>query len=255
MKGVRTREGALHQGPEGGRTVGDRAGGGTVGRSGGQPGSRTDGDEAAVIARVRAGDAQAYAQLVRAHTGVALRVAVAFGAGSDAEDVVQSAFFKAYQALGRFRDGAAFRPWLLRIVANETRNTVRAAGRARAAAGREAGFHGADPLIPESADPAVAALAEERRSLLTAALDGLSEEQRQVVTYRYLLEMDEAETAQALGWPRGTVKSRLNRALKKLEKELRKELRHEPERDGDGDGEGARYGRAREGGGRRGGRG
>ena len=57
-------------------------------------------------------------------------------------------------------------------------------------------------------------MAGERRGRLLAALDELSEEQRQVVTYRYLLELDEAETAEALGWPRGTVKSRLNRALR-----------------------------------------
>ncbi|MFF3321470.1 RNA polymerase sigma factor [Streptomyces sp. NPDC002889] len=170
-----------------------------------------------MIARVRAGEPEAYAELVRAHTAVALRAAVAFGAGADAEDVVQSAFLKAYQALGRFRDGAAFRPWLLRIVANETRNTVRSAGRLRALAGREALMLGPEPLIPESADPAVAAVAGERRGLLLAALGELSEEQRQVVTYRYLLEMDEAETAEALGCPRGTVKSRLKRALTKLE--------------------------------------
>ncbi|MFF3243430.1 RNA polymerase sigma factor [Streptomyces sp. NPDC002870] len=194
MKGVRTREGTLEAGPEGGRIV----------------------DDAAVIARVRAGEPEAYAELVRAHTHVALRAAVAFGAGADAEDVVQSAFLKAYQALGRFRDGAAFRPWLLRIVVNETRNTVRSAVRLRALAGREALLTGSEPLIPESADPAVAALAQERRTVLLAALEELSEEQRQVVTYRYLLEMDEAETAEALGWPRGTVKSRLNRALAKL---------------------------------------
>jgi RNA polymerase sigma factor (sigma-70 family) len=112
---------------------------------------------------------------------------VAFGAGADAEDVVQSAFLKAYQALGRFRDGAAFRPWLLRIVVNETRNTVRSAVRLRALAGREALLTGSEPLIPESADPAdpaVAALAEERRTVLPAALEELSEERRQVVTYR-----------------------------------------------------------------------
>ncbi|MGW3625184.1 RNA polymerase sigma factor [Streptomyces sp. NPDC000880] len=195
MKDVRTREGILEAGPEGGRIVED---------------------ESAVITRVRAGEPEAYAELVRAHTHVALRAAVAFGAGADAEDVVQSAFLKAYQALGRFRDGAAFRPWLLRIVVNETRNTVRSAVRLRALAGREALLIGSEPLIPESADPAVAALAEERRTVLLAALEELSEEQRQVVTYRYLLEMDEAETAEALGWPRGTVKSRLNRALAKL---------------------------------------
>ncbi|MFD6277552.1 RNA polymerase sigma factor [Streptomyces sp. NPDC060209] len=230
---MRTREGAPQPGLEEGRTIDDGGGSGAAGRAGGLSAGPDD-SEAAVIARVRAGEAEAYAQLVRAHTGVALRAAVAFGAGADAEDVVQSAFFKAYQALGRFRDGAPFRPWLLRIVMNETRNTVRSAGRARAVAGREACHRGADPVIPDSADPAAAALAQERRALLTAALDELSEEQRQVVTCRYLLEMDEAETAQALGWPRGTVKSRLNRALKKLERRLGGELGPEPGRTGRG---------------------
>ncbi|MGA4850800.1 RNA polymerase sigma factor [Streptomyces sp. G5(2025)] len=173
-------------------------------------------DEGAVIARVRAGEAEAYAELVRAFTGIALRAAAALGAGPDAEDVVQQAFFKAYCSLGRFRDGSAFKPWLLAIVANETRNTVRSAVRQRSVAGREAALAEAEPLIPESADPAVAALRDERRSALLAALDQLGDDHRMVVTYRYLLEMDEAETAQALGWPRGTVKSRLNRALRKL---------------------------------------
>jgi RNA polymerase sigma factor (sigma-70 family) len=178
-------------------------------------------DEAGVIARVRAGEPEAYAELVRAYTPVALRAAVACGAGADAEDVVQSAFFKAYQSLGRFREGSAFRPWLLRIVVNETRNTVRSAVRLRELAGREAMLLGAgEPLIPDTADPATAAVAEERRGLLLAALDALSEEHRRVVIHRYLLELDEAETAQALGWPRGTVKSRLNRALRKLERLL-----------------------------------
>ncbi|MFJ8462868.1 RNA polymerase sigma factor [Streptomyces swartbergensis] len=173
-------------------------------------------DEAAVIARVRAGDPEAYAVLVRTHTGIALRAATALGAGADAEDVVQQAFVKAYCALGRFRDGMAFKPWLLAIVANETRNTVRRAARQRTLADREAALVKAEPLIPESADPAVATLEAERRAALLAALEKLSEEHRLVVTYRYLLEMDEPETAQALGWPRGTVKSRLNRALRKL---------------------------------------
>ncbi|MFI1730552.1 RNA polymerase sigma factor [Streptomyces acidicola] len=169
-----------------------------------------------MIARVRTGDPEAYADLVRAHTGIALRAARALGAGADAEDVVQQAFFKAYCSLGRFRDGMAFRPWLLSIVANETRNTVRAAGRRRTLVGREAALIETEPLIPDSADPAAAALEIERRVALLRALEKLSEEHRLVVTYRYLLEMDEPETAEALGWPRGTVKSRLSRALRKL---------------------------------------
>ncbi len=173
-----------------------------------------------MIARVRAGQPEAYAELVRAHTGIALRAAAALGAGPDAEDVVQQAFVKAYCALGRFRDGAAFRPWLLSIVANETRNTVRAAARRTTLAYREAALVGAEPVIPESADPAVATLETERRAALLAALEKLTEEHRLVVTYRYLLEMDERETAEALGWPRGTVKSRLNRALRRLRRLL-----------------------------------
>jgi RNA polymerase sigma-70 factor (ECF subfamily) len=177
-------------------------------------------DEAAVIARVRAGDPEAYAELVRAHTGLALRAAAALGAGADAEDVVQQAFVKAYCSLGRFKEGSAFKPWFMSIVANETRNTVRTAARQRTLAGREAAFAEAEPLIPESADPATAAVEIERRAALESALKKLSEEHRLVVTYRYLLEMDESETAQALGWPRGTVKSRLNRALRRLGKLL-----------------------------------
>jgi RNA polymerase sigma factor (sigma-70 family) len=190
-------------------------------------------DEAVVIARVRAGEPEAYAELVRAHTGIAIRAARALGAGADAEDVVQQAFIKAYCSLGRFRDGASFKPWLLSIVANETRNTVRTAVRQRTLAGREAAFAEAEPLIPESADPAAAALETERRVALLTALEQLGEEHRLVVTYRYLLEMDEPETAQALGWPRGTVKSRLNRALRKLGRLLPDFDPGEPRKGGD----------------------
>lgn len=106
--------------------------------------------------------------------------------------MVQQAFSKAYCSLGRFRDGSAFKPWLLPIVANETRNTVRSAVRQRSLVGRKAALAEAEPLIPASADPAVAALRDEHRTALLAALDRLSEEHRLVVTYRYLLEMDEA---------------------------------------------------------------
>lgn len=196
-------------------------------------------DESAVIARVRSGEREAYAELVRAYTGIALRVAVACGAGADAEDVVQSAFIKAYLSLGSFKDGEPFRPWLIRIVANETRNTVRSAVRLRAVAGREAALSRGEPRIPESADPAVAAVEWERSAELWAALDALSDDHRDVVACRYLLEMSEAETAEALGWPRGTVKSRLSRALKLMGGLLAAELGSElgsDKRGGDGHG-------------------
>jgi RNA polymerase sigma-70 factor (ECF subfamily) len=186
-------------------------------------GSRRDGDQisaerddAEIIARVRAGDRDAYAELVRRHAPTALRTASLMGAGAEAEDVVQEAFVKAYGALPRFRDGAPFRPWLLRIVANEARNLHRAAG--RRAARERAAWSRTEPLLrtAEEDDPVTAALSGERRAELLQGLGALSESHRQVVTCRYLLDLDEAETATVMGWPRGTVKSRLHRALKAL---------------------------------------
>ena len=170
------------------------------------------------MARVRDGDAEAYADLVRRHAHVAVRTAALLGAGADAEDVVQEAFVKAYVALDRFRSGSPFRPWLLRIVANETRNLHRAAG--RRAAREQRAWAAAVPLLLAADVPADAALGEVRRSTLVAGLSRLSAPQRQVVTCRYLLDLDEAETAAVLGWPRGTVKSRLHRALSALRDDL-----------------------------------
>ena len=85
-------------------------------------------DESTLVARARRGEAAAYEELVRMHQAIAFRVAlVNAGDRVDAEEAVQDAFLKAYRALGRFRDGAPFRPWLLKIVANEARNRRRSA--------------------------------------------------------------------------------------------------------------------------------
>jgi RNA polymerase sigma-70 factor (ECF subfamily) len=99
---------------------------------------------------------------------VAKRTAVLLGAGSDADDVVQEAFVKAYGALRGFREGAAFRPWLLRIVANETRNLVRSRGR-RSRREELATLPESVLAAGESAlDPAVQAVSIERRTELPA---------------------------------------------------------------------------------------
>jgi RNA polymerase sigma-70 factor (ECF subfamily) len=164
---------------------------------------------------VRGGDRDAYSVLVRRHAPVAVRTAALLGAGGDAEDVVQEAFVKAYAALDRFRAGEPFRPWLLRIVANEARNFHRAAGR-RAARERRSWERAEPLLLARPDDPGEAVLSRERQDALVRGLAALSPPHRQVVTCRYLLDLDEAETAAVLGWPRGTVKSRLHRALARL---------------------------------------
>jgi RNA polymerase sigma factor (sigma-70 family) len=166
-----------------------------------------------LVARVRSGELDAYAELVRRHAPIAVRTAVLLGAGADAEDVVQEALVKAYRSLAGFREGAPFRPWLLRIVANEARNHHRSAVRRGA---REL----ATALPPELIDPAEQITDRERKETLLAAIDDLPDRLRAVVTCRYLVELDEAETATVLGLPRGTVKSRLSRALSKLRAQL-----------------------------------
>ena len=128
---------------------------------------------------------------------------------------MQEAFVKAYGTLGRFRDQAPFRPWLLRIVANEARNQHRSSAR-RGAREQVALVLSPELLGQGATDPGDQAVSEDRRRAVLAAVRGLSEPLRLVVTCRYLLELDEAETATMLGLPRGTVKSRLSRGLTKL---------------------------------------
>jgi RNA polymerase sigma-70 factor (ECF subfamily) len=169
-------------------------------------------DEGTLVALAKRGDAAAYEELVRMHQGIAFRVAyVATGDRGDAEEATQDGFVKAFRALGRFRDGAPFRPWLLRIVANEARNRRRSAGRRAGLALRAAAASGDAAPSPEAA-----ALSHERRTELLEALGRLDERDREVLAHRFLLELGEEETAAALGIRRGTVKSRTSRALERL---------------------------------------
>jgi RNA polymerase sigma-70 factor (ECF subfamily) len=170
--------------------------------------------EGELVALARRGDGDAYASLVRAHSDIAFRTAMLITQNAaEAEDAAQDAFVKAWRALGRFREGEPWRPWLLKIVANEARNRRRSTGRRQALELR---------LVPDgqagSAETAV--LAGETRSTLLAALARLRDDDRLVLGCRYLLELSEAETAAALGVKAGTVKSRTARALERLRGEV-----------------------------------
>src|SRR5262245_64446181 len=162
----------------------------------------------------RDGDVQAYGELVERYREVAFRTAwLITRSSAEAEDAAQEAFVKAFYALGRFRLGEAFRPWILRIVSNEAKNRRRSLGRRERLTVRLAQDRGSGDAAPS---PEAAALGREDRETLLQALDGLPERERLVVTHRYLLELSEAETARALGVRRGTVKSRLSRGLGRL---------------------------------------
>ena len=174
--------------------------------------------EAELVARAKRGERDAYEEIVRRHQNIAFRTAwVITGSAADAEEAAQDAFVKAHRALGRFREGAPLRPWLLTIVANEARNRVRAAGRRERLVLRVAEERRPGGAVPS---PEAALLDFERREELLAAVAELSENDRHAIACRYFLDLSEEETASVLGCPRGTVKSRLSRALGRLRERM-----------------------------------
>jgi RNA polymerase sigma factor (sigma-70 family) len=171
-------------------------------------------EENRLVDAARRGDGRAYEELVRIYGDIAFRTAYVFtGSASDAEEAAQDAFVKAWRALGRFRQGAPFRPWLLQIVANEARNRRRSAGRRVRLALRVASEASSGDAAPS---PEASVLAEERRSSLLAAVEALPDDARDVIVCRYFLDLSEEETAAVLDVARGTVKSRTARALQRL---------------------------------------
>jgi RNA polymerase sigma-70 factor (ECF subfamily) len=174
--------------------------------------------ESELMERARSGDIAAYEELVRRYEQLAFRAAYLVCRDTDeARDAAQEGFVRAWRALPRFRSGAEPRPWVMRIVVNAARNRRRGSGRRTNLALRMAQDRPPDGAAPS---PEVAVLAGERRQALLAALNRLRDEDRLVLGMRWFLEMGEAEMAEALAVPRGTVKSRLSRAMQRLREQL-----------------------------------
>lgn len=181
-------------------------------------------DERELVTSAQNGDTRAFEQLVRTHQGIALRVAyLVVRDQSEAEDVTQDAFVKAYRSLDRFRAEAPFRPWLLRIVRNEALNRVRATRR-RERLSLQTSIN--DPVSGDAApSPETEVMSEEERRRLLALIEDLPERYRNVIVHRYLLDLSEQETSEILGLPVGTIKSRNSRALERLRRSLAYEYR------------------------------
>ena len=147
------------------------------------------------MVRAKRGEPDAYEEIVRMHQTIAFRTAwLITRSDADAEEAAQDAFVKAHAALGRFREGAPFRPWLLAIVANEARNRLRSAGRRAGLALRVAEERRPDDAVPS---PEAALLDSEQREELLAAIERLPEPAREAIACRYLLDLSEEETAAA----------------------------------------------------------
>lgn len=184
-------------------------------------------EERDLVDRACGGDVSAYEALVRRYQEVAFRTAyVITGDAAEAEDAAQEALLKAYRALPRFRRDAPFRPWLLKIVANEARNHRQSTGRRANLALRAAEDR---PWGDAAPSPEAAFLKKEQRAALLGALNDLRQYDQLVIAYRYFFALSEHEMAAALGCPRGTVKSRLSRALDRLRRRLVAGMGGEPD--------------------------
>ena len=171
-----------------------------------------------LVNAARKGDVDAFTLLVDRYRAPALRLAYGI-AGDDAEDAVQDAFVKMFRALAGFRSGAAFRPWLFTIVANEARNRRRSMSRRTRLELRVS-----DQPRPDGPAADEIAARNAQRQRLLGAVAGLPDRYREIVALRYFAALSEIETAAVLSCPVGTAKSRLSRALDLLRATLGEEV-------------------------------
>jgi RNA polymerase sigma-70 factor (ECF subfamily) len=188
-------------------------------RPGGEDGSiptRPDREERAWVRAAQRGSEDALEALFRRHWRPAYRAAyLVVHDAPAAEDIAQEAFLAAIRALDRFDRRRPFAPWLNRIVVNRAIDWARA----RALRG-EVAAEGGQAVEERTAGTNAKPYSEE----VVGALASLSPEHRAVIVLRYLLEYTPGEIASMLELPRGTVNSRLRRALDQLGEEL-EELR------------------------------
>ena len=168
-----------------------------------------------LIKRAAFGDQEAFRQLWENHHAVAMASALRLCHQRNlAEEITQGAFLLAWRGLPRFHPGSPFRPWLMRILYRHALDVME----------KQRSY-----LQPLSLDEVVMIegqsgpgsqtdLQEQvsRREEVRQALAKLNADQRRVIALRYGADLTELDIANVLGWPIGTVKSRLNRARQRL---------------------------------------
>ncbi len=174
--------------------------------------------EAELIESAAHGDQEAFRQLWDAHHAAAMAVAWRLcHQHALAEEITQGAFLLAWRGLARFQKGSPFRPWLMRILYRHALDVMEKQHTYLKPVFLDDTL---EPEIPPGSDSHMeqADLQEEvaRREEVQQALAQLGAEQRRVIALRYGADLTEVEIAHVLGWPVGTVKSRLNRARERL---------------------------------------
>lgn len=187
--------------------------------------------EAELIARAKAGDAEAFGHLVRSHQDRVFSLCLRMlGDREAALDCAQDSFVRAYRAIGRFRESARFYTWMYTIAANTCRNRLREQARRRKVMGPsldapigadgEPGPTLADAVASADPRPDEQARRSEIREKVQAALLRLSPQLRKMIVLRDVEGLSYEEIGSTLRIRPGTVKSRIHRARLALRDEL-----------------------------------
>ena len=176
--------------------------------------------EKQLISRVIDGDTSAFEDLVRQNQTTVYNLALKMtGNPSDAEDISQEAFFKAYQLIRGFRGDSRFSVWLYRLTYNQCIDFLRRRKRTQTVSLSQTDDEGDDFALqlPDVRElPENAAMRLELQNAINDSISELDAAHREIITMREIADMSYADIANTLHISEGTVKSRLSRARKAL---------------------------------------
>jgi RNA polymerase sigma-70 factor (ECF subfamily) len=191
----------------------------------GKAGRRKGTSDAALVQRVQQGDRSSFDLLVAKYQHKILNLIMRYVKDpSEAMDVAQEAFLKAYRALPSFRGDSAFYTWLYRIAINTAKNHLVAAKRRPVNLDFEISeSESFEPfeMLRDPDTPEHLILTEEIGEAINQAIEDLPVELRTAILLRELEGMTYEEIAAAMDCPVGTVRSRIFRAREAIDKRLR----------------------------------
>ena len=179
----------------------------------------------ALVERVQKGDKRAFDLLVRKYQHKIVSVVTRYVSDwSEAQDVAQEAFIRAYRALGAFRGDSAFYTWIYKIAINTAKNHLVSRGR-RPPIGdiaiEDAVLLDGASQLRERATPERELLRQEIEQTVFGTVEELPEELRTAITLREVDGLSYEEIAEAMNCPIGTVRSRIFRAREAIDEKVR----------------------------------
>ena len=186
-----------------------------------------NGADKQLVERVQRGDKQAFDLLVLKYQHRIIKLVSRYIRDpSDAMDVAQDAFLKAYRALPNFRGESAFYTWLYRIAINTAKNYLVMQSRHLletevAPEGEEGEQFEFESTLKEYSTPENMVLTDEIKATIVAAIDDLPDDLRTAILLREVEGLSYEEIANVMGCPVGTVRSRIFRARESVDNRLK----------------------------------